>query len=162
MLQRYRGWILVVGLLVIAVAGTVIGLRLTSGPKLDSAGLASYMPERDAATLYIDVAALRSSGILDKLVGSTVGEEAEYKTFVQQTGFDYKRDLDRLMANSAGRNALLPARWTLRVGQTEELCEGAGRIVRWRLLFRQRQDARAHHFLLSGFEEPDGAGIVPE
>ena len=101
MLQRYRGWILVVALLVIAVAGTVIGLRLTSGPKLDSAGLASYMPERDAATLYIDVAALRSSGILDKLVGSTVGEEVEYKTFVQQTGFDYKRDLDRLMANSA-------------------------------------------------------------
>jgi hypothetical protein len=100
-LKRYRGWILIAGLLVIAIAGTLIGLRLTSGPKLDGAGLASYMPERDAAILYINVAALRSSGILEKLVGSTVGEEAEYKTFVQQTGFDYKRDLDRMMANSA-------------------------------------------------------------
>ena len=63
--------------------------------------MAAYMPEREAAVLYIDVAAVRSSGILDKLVGSTVAEEPEYKTFVQQTGFDYKRDLDRLMANSA-------------------------------------------------------------
>ena len=101
MLQRYRGWILIVGLLVIAIAVTVIGLRMTRGPELDGRGLASYMPERDAAVLYADVEALRSSGILDKLASSTVAEEAEYKTFVQQTGFNYKRDLDRLMANSA-------------------------------------------------------------
>ena len=101
MLQRYRGLIFVAGLLAIAIAGTVVGLRLSRGPELDSAGLASYMPERDAAVLYVDVTALRSSGILDRLAKSTVAEEPEYKTFVQQTGFDYKRDLDRVMANSA-------------------------------------------------------------
>ena len=61
--------------------------------------MASYMPQRDAAVLYVDIAALRSTGILEKLVGSTVGEEAEYKAFVQQSGFDYKRDLDRVMVN---------------------------------------------------------------
>ena len=63
--------------------------------------MASYMPQRDAAVMYIDVAAIRTSGILEKLVGSTVAEEPEYKNFIEQTGFDYKRDLDRLMANSA-------------------------------------------------------------
>lgn len=72
-----------------------------SSPKLDGAGMAAYMPQRDAAVLFLDVAAVRDSGILDKLMGSTVGEEAEYKAFVQQTGFDYKRDLDRVMVNSA-------------------------------------------------------------
>lgn len=101
MLKKYRGWILVAGLLAIAIIGVFVGLRLTNGPKLDETGLASYMPERDAAILYVDVSALRDSGILEKLVGSTVAEEAEYKTFVQQTGFDYKRDLNRAMANSA-------------------------------------------------------------
>ncbi|HYP05170.1 MAG TPA: hypothetical protein VER03_02965, partial [Bryobacteraceae bacterium] len=93
---RHRGWILVAGLIAIAVIGTVIATRMSS-PKLDGAGMAAYMPQRDAAVLFLDVAAVRDSGILDKLMGSTVGEEAEYKAFVQQTGFDYKRDLDRVM-----------------------------------------------------------------
>ncbi len=51
---------------------------------------------------YLDVGALRASGILDKLVGSTVGEAADYTAFVRQSGFDYKRDLERVMLNSAG------------------------------------------------------------
>ena len=97
---RRRGWILVAGLIAIAVIGTVIATRM-SGPKLDGGGMAAYMPERDAAVLFIDVAAIRDSGILEKLVGSTVAEEAEYKNFLQQSGFDYKRDLDRVMVNSA-------------------------------------------------------------
>ena len=63
--------------------------------------MASYMPQREAAVLFVDAAAIRSSGILDKIFASTVAEEPEYKAFVQQTGFDYKRDLDRLMANLA-------------------------------------------------------------
>jgi hypothetical protein len=99
---RYRGWIIVAGLVAISIAGVVIATRFIGGPKLDGVGMASFMPQRDAAVLYVDVAALRSSGILDKLVGSTVGEEAEYKAFLQQSGFDYKRDLDRVLVNSAG------------------------------------------------------------
>jgi hypothetical protein len=71
--------------------------------------MASYMPQRDAAVLFINVAGLRSTGILEKLVGSTVGEEAEYKAFVQQSGFDYKRDLDRVMVNSAEATTYLLA-----------------------------------------------------
>lgn len=63
--------------------------------------MASYFPAREAVVLYIDVAAIRASGVLEKLVGSTLAEEQEYKTFVQGTGFDYKRDLDAVMLNSA-------------------------------------------------------------
>lgn len=79
----------------------VIVLRFSAKPKLDAGGMASYMPEREAAVLFVDVSAIRSSGILDQLAGSAIGEEAEYKDFVAKSGFDYKRDLDRAMANSA-------------------------------------------------------------
>lgn len=50
--------------------------------------------------MYLDLKALRDSGVLDKLVGSAVNEEPEYKLFVQQTGFDYKTDLDTVVATS--------------------------------------------------------------
>jgi hypothetical protein len=94
----------------ISIAGVVIATRFISSPTtLDGAGMASYMPQREAAVLFIDVSGLRSTGILEKLVGSTVGEEAEYKAFVQQSGFDYKRDLDRVMVNAADATTYLLA-----------------------------------------------------
>ncbi len=53
-----------------------------------------YVPAGDAALLYIDFAALRSSGILQMLLSSRVAEEPEYTAFVRKTDFDYKQDLD--------------------------------------------------------------------
>lgn len=67
-----------------------------------SEDFATYFPEREAVVLYIDLASIRASGLLDKLVGSTLGESPEYRSFIQQTGFDYKRDLNHAMLNSAG------------------------------------------------------------
>src|SRR5690242_2018902 len=52
------------------------------------------LPSGDAAVLSIDFAALRAGGLFDLLSGSMVAEEPEYKTFVERTGFDYRRDLD--------------------------------------------------------------------
>jgi hypothetical protein len=63
--------------------------------------MVAYLPKREAALVFVDVAAIRNSGLLEKLFGSTVGEEAEYKTFLQRTGFDYKRDLDSVLMSSA-------------------------------------------------------------
>jgi hypothetical protein len=63
--------------------------------------MAAWLPQRDAAVLFVDVAAIRNSGLLEKLVGSRIAEETDYRTFVERTGFDYKRDLDRAMLNSA-------------------------------------------------------------
>lgn len=64
--------------------------------------MAGYFPEREAAVVFLDVGAMRSAGILQKLVGSTVAEAADYRQFVEATGFDYKRDLNQVMLNSAG------------------------------------------------------------
>lgn len=101
MAQKVRGWHLVLAIAVIAIIGVAIAIRrIGSGPK-DAAGMAAYLPKREAVTAYIDVAAIRNSGLLEKLVGSAIGEEDEYKTFLQRTGFDYKRDLDQILLSSA-------------------------------------------------------------
>src|SRR6266581_6429195 len=54
----------------------------------------AHLPSENAAVLSIDFAALRQGGVFDLLAGPVVEEEPEYKTFVQKTGFDYRRDLD--------------------------------------------------------------------
>jgi hypothetical protein len=48
--------------------------------------------------IYIDVDALRRSGILAMLAGSKTTEEADYAQFVQATNFDYRQDLDAVAA----------------------------------------------------------------
>jgi hypothetical protein len=123
---RRRGWILVLGLIAISIAGVVVATRFISSPTLDGAGMASYMPQREAAVLFIDVAALRSTGILEKLVGSTVAEEPEYKAFVQQSGFDYKRDLDRVIVNSAEGTHYLLAEGRFEWNKLKKYAESQG------------------------------------
>lgn len=52
----------------------------------------------DAVVVYIDFDALRRAGALDAIAGNRVTEEPEYKLFVQQSGFDYRVDLDNVAA----------------------------------------------------------------
>ena len=52
------------------------------------------LPADRATLVYIDTDALRKSGLLDLLAGSKAAEEADYRKFVEQTGFDYRTDLD--------------------------------------------------------------------
>ena len=97
---KHPRWRLIVALVALAVLAVGIGLYVQRTSKLDAAGMSSYFPDRDAVVLYVDVAAMRASGVLEKLVGSTVAEEEEYRAFVKGTGFDYKSDLDKVMLNS--------------------------------------------------------------
>lgn len=60
------------------------------------ASLASYLPDKNGAMLYIDMSAMRRSGLLGLLSGAKAVEETDYKTFVQETGFDYQHDLDAI------------------------------------------------------------------
>lgn len=63
--------------------------------------MVSYLPQGEQTVVYIDVNALRQSGILGRLFGSTVGEESEYKLFVAESGFDYKTDLDTILYSAS-------------------------------------------------------------
>ncbi len=61
------------------------------------ADLLERLPTSDAVIVYADFDALRHSELFRLLEGSKVAEEREYQDFVQQSGFDYKRDLDSVL-----------------------------------------------------------------
>lgn len=67
----------------------------TVAPRSD---LVFYLPAANASVVYIDVDALRVSGILATLAGSKVAEEPDYQQFVRDTKFDYRQDLDAIAA----------------------------------------------------------------
>ncbi len=71
------------------------------------------MPAENALVAYIDFSELRRGGILQLLDGSKAGEDAEYQSFVRQTQFDYKKDLDAAIVAFAptGRFLLLKGRF---------------------------------------------------
>ncbi len=60
--------------------------------------LVASLPAANATVVYIDVDALRRSGILNMLAGSKAAEEPDYQQFVDETRFDYARDLDAVAA----------------------------------------------------------------
>jgi hypothetical protein len=60
--------------------------------------LVSYLPVANATVLYVDVDAIRRSGILSMIAGSKAAQELEYRQFVEETLFDYREDLDAVAA----------------------------------------------------------------
>lgn len=97
---QLRSKLLVGGLIGIAALGVAIAIYFNQFSKLTPVEIAAYFPKREAALLYLDVDLVRRAGLLEQIVGSAVGEEPEYKEFLSGTGFDYKRDLDRVMMSS--------------------------------------------------------------
>ena len=60
--------------------------------------LVSYLPSANATVVYVDVNAIRRSGVLNMVAGSKTAEEPEYQQFVHDTLFDYRQDLDAVAA----------------------------------------------------------------
>jgi hypothetical protein len=93
----------------IALAALLAGLLLVSGAVwfrihsrrafFDQKLLLSRFPAGDALAMSIDVATLRAAGMLEE---SKTALEPEYKQFLDGTGFDYKRDLDSVVASFSG------------------------------------------------------------
>lgn len=63
------------------------------------AELLRRLPENEGSSLYLNVQALRQTGMLDAIAGQRSEEEPEYQAFVKTTGFDYRDDLDAVMAH---------------------------------------------------------------
>jgi hypothetical protein len=59
------------------------------------------LPSADALVLSIDFDQVRHSSIYRELMGSKIMEDADYLAFVRDSGFDYKRDLDAVVASFA-------------------------------------------------------------
>ena len=88
------------GAAIAAVLGVLLGIWgywFYSRP-YDAVRLIQCLPQDRSLHVYMNIGLLRSSGILDLLAGSQGTEEADYKKFVEQTGFDYRTDLDAVAA----------------------------------------------------------------
>ena len=95
---RLRPWHLAA--MVVILCGAVVGTVYwrTGRQPIGAATLVECLPPDQATHVYLNIAALRSSGILDLLAGSKAAEEPDYRRFVEQTGFDYRSDLDEVAA----------------------------------------------------------------
>lgn len=88
----------------IAIAATILCTGFAAGTWLyrsrvlgpPAGELLARLPQ-ERLRAGIDIKALRLSGILSKLAGQSP-EEPDYAQFVKETGFDYKRDLDLVVA----------------------------------------------------------------
>jgi hypothetical protein len=60
--------------------------------------LIQSLPQARATHVFIDIDGLRRAGVLDLIAGSKSAEDLEYKSFVEQTGLDYRTDLDAVAA----------------------------------------------------------------
>jgi hypothetical protein len=109
---KTRAWLLI--LLISALCGlTLWGVIWYRSRALSPAAMLKRLPTDDAVVLYIDFSRLRAGGILQLLSASKVGEDPEYQSFVHQTDFDYKQDLDAAMVAFApkGKYMLLKGRF---------------------------------------------------
>jgi hypothetical protein len=77
---------------------------------LNSIQLIESLPQARATHVFIDVDGLRKSGLLDLIAGSKSAEDPDYKTFVDQTGLDYRTDLDAVAAAFSEGNTYLALR----------------------------------------------------
>jgi hypothetical protein len=75
-------------------AGGIYWFRARSAARPSS--LVVYLPTTNASVVYIDVDAMRHSGILGMVAGSKAAEEPDYRQFVNDTKFDYRQDLDAI------------------------------------------------------------------
>ncbi len=88
-----------VALVVVVVCAAAFGVfRWLRNPSYDAGRLLAMLPAERATLVYIDTGSLRKSGLLDLVAGSKAAEEADYRKFVEQTGFDYRTDLDAVAA----------------------------------------------------------------
>lgn len=68
---------------------------------LSDAEMLQRLPTADAVVFAIDFSQIRHSSIFSEAMGSKIVEDADYLAFVRDSGFDYKRDLDDVLASFA-------------------------------------------------------------
>ena len=85
--------------LAIALVAAAIALAWwRTSSEFDAPRMIAALPSDHAVVFYANVAALRRAGILDLLAGSKAAEDADYRRFVNDVGFDYRTDLDAVAA----------------------------------------------------------------
>lgn len=91
---------LITGIVAIAVLGAAYFAyaHWKAGPATSRENLLNALPANASTVFYIDVAELRASSLLQNAAAWTANAttDPDYKQFVNETGFDYAKDLDRI------------------------------------------------------------------
>jgi hypothetical protein len=98
--------------LALLLAAIVIGAALLwrASRTLNDQQLIQSLPQARATHVFINIDGLRRSGLLDLIAGSRSAEDPDYKTFVAETGLDYRTDLDAVAAAFAEGNTYMALR----------------------------------------------------
>lgn len=102
--MNIRPWVLALGLATLCAGSVLALLAYRNFRTWTPRDMAAALPVDDAVVAYVDVKVLRQTGILGAIAGSKTVEEAEYREFVNQSGFDYRTDLDRLAISFQGKS----------------------------------------------------------
>ena len=98
-MRKYRGFVAVAAVVAILAIATAFYVKVLRGDSaLPSTELLSLIP-KDAPTLvYIDLAAIRASAFYQNRPDHSplTIPDSDYTKFVQGTGFDFEKDLDRV------------------------------------------------------------------
>jgi hypothetical protein len=98
-------------LAVVLVAGGAAGFYWWRASRtLTNVQLIQSLPQARATHVFIDIDGLRHAGILDLIAGSKSAEDHDYKAFVDQTGMDYRTDLDAVAAAFSEGNSYFALR----------------------------------------------------
>jgi hypothetical protein len=103
-------------ILLLVLCGAILGGLQWHRASQDfsDAALPRRLPEpKTGIKMYLDARHLRETGLLDLLLGSKAAEELEYRHFVEEIAFDYREDLDAVVAMFDGNtsNFLLRGRF---------------------------------------------------
>lgn len=107
---RFQPWQLAALVVLLCVAAVSLTHWRRVSHSFDALALIECLPPHQATHLYIDVDALRRANLIDLLAGSKAAEEPDYRNFVEQTGFDYRSDLDAVAAAFIHGNVYLTLR----------------------------------------------------
>jgi hypothetical protein len=101
--MRAGPWVL--ALVLISICAAVLGgvWKWRTAP-IAADELGQYLPGGESLVVSVDLAAMRQAGLLDLLAGSAAEQEADYREFVERTGFDYRTDLDRALIAVRGES----------------------------------------------------------
>ncbi len=91
-----------------------------------AADLIGLFPDGEAPTLYVDVAVLRTAGILEMVAGKAGVEDPEYRKFVAASGFDYRRDLDAVAMRIRSTDTLLVLKGRFDAGRLAAYAKSSG------------------------------------
>jgi hypothetical protein len=106
---KNRAWLLI-AILAALCGGSIWGVALYRARYISTGMLLNRMPTRNALIVFIDLSALRRGGILQLLQGSKAGEDPDYQSFVTKTNFDYREDLDSVLATFTPSDKYILAR----------------------------------------------------